>query len=590
MSEAIFERNLELWSRHCPKEAVQLQYVECSPSRPEDDGEEALEWKETIDLASVTALFVYGVGQGGYYRALKEWLKADSERHAVFLEDDAEALIRLFYSEKTTELLCDPQVSLYYFHSVSDADQIFDRVFWDFPMTQWGFEANVRYKESKKIEFIALREQLSYDAAIKNSLLKEYLDYGIVFFRNFYANMRKINKAYLGNALFGKFKEIPAIICGAGPSLQKNVAWLEKAKGKALIFAGSSALNALAAAKIDPDIAAGIDPNEMQEKRLKKLSSLNFPFFYRNRLHPGALDLVNGEKLYITGSGGYPISGFFESRLGIEGEWVEEGRNVVNFCLEIACEMGCNPIIFAGMDLAFTGDHAYSAGVIGDPSKLNVAEHETIIIKKDIFGKDVKTLWKWIAEAKWIGDFSGNHPEKTVINATEGGIGFPGIENVTLQSAVNGLPQPKTSIEKQLKEEIEKASLSHISNERIEGVFQELEEGLVRCKQYLETMDKENEKLLKSVRDGKLSDHSQTGEGILAETELLEEPVFHDVLQIFNQVAAKLMQREIRELSDPKNPLSEAEKEIGKLILNKQKYLFLARVLQVNLELLRAGR
>lgn len=577
MNTAIFEKNLELWSYSCPKEAIQLQYVDCSRSlsfyRTIYSLEEAQVWQKTIDLGEIEVLYVYGVALGYQYEVLKEWLQENPQNQLVFLEDDPEVLVRFFELEVATRLLSDRQAHVYYFNEIDQAEAIFDRLFWDFPMAQWGVAAVGYYEKTKEAKYIALREQLSYDAAIKNALLKEYLDYGAIFFHNFYANMRQINKASLGNALFGQFENVPAIICGAGPSLQKNIDWLKKAKGNALLFAGSSALNALAAAGIQPDLGAGIDPNPMQEERLNKLPPGDFPFFYRNRICPGALQWVKGPKLYITGSGGYPISEFFESRWGIEAPWIEEGRNVVNFCLEIACEMGCNPIIFVGMDLAFTGDQSYSGGVIEDPSVLNVAPHEKIVVKQDIFGKEVKTLWKWVAEAKWMGDFAENHPEKTVLNATEGGIGFPGVENVSLESVVSSLGE-KLGIEKRLKGCIAEASLARISDQNIQEVFQELKEGLMRCQQLLQVLIDENAK------------HAQTGEAMLAETELLEEPAFHAVLQIFNQVATKLMQRDLRELFDPKNPLSEVEREEEKCALNHQKYLFLQRVIQVNLGLL----
>ena len=42
------------------------------------------------------------------------------------------------------------------------------------------------------------------------------------------------------------------------------------------------------------------------------------------------------------------------------------------------------------------------------------------LLKTDIYGKPIYTLWKWIAEANWIGDFAKAHPDITVINATEG--------------------------------------------------------------------------------------------------------------------------------------------------------------------------
>ena len=63
------------------------------------------------------------------------------------------------------------------------------------------------------------------------------------------------------------------------------------------------------------------------------------------------------------------------------------------------------------MDLAYTDMKAYASGVEAN----NTVEAATVtkpdnidqaaLLKTDIYGKPIYTLWKWIAEADWIGDF-----------------------------------------------------------------------------------------------------------------------------------------------------------------------------------------
>lgn len=612
VSEKTFHRNLEIWAHAHPKEAVWLQYVECDNLKfcetkqgqlnlkenshyyhsNTDPKKEAKKWMQQLDLKDTDVLYIYGAGLGYYYEAAKRWLKQSPDHHLVFLEDDLSVIHRLFETQRGSTILKDPQAHLYYFNEVAETEMIFSHLFWEFSMNKIAVSSLKYYEKTKGEKFLDLHHQVTYDAALKNNLLEEYLHYGIVFFRNFYPNMMQLHQSYLGNALFGKFNNIPAIICGAGPSLQKNISLLKSLKDRAIIFAGSSALNALAAEEIAPHLGAGIDPNPMQEERLKQLPKLDFPFLYRNRILPKALNLVKGPKLYITGSGGYDISEWFEKELDIEREWIEEGRNVVNFCLEIAYAMGCNPIIFVGMDLAYSGMKAYSEGV---PDKVSVTEKEiteaeefndVAIQRKGIDGKPVYTLWKWISEAKWIGDFAEEHPDITIINATEGGLGFPDVPNIPLAKVKKKYLQQRYRIQSRVQKQVQACLLSHVTKLKLKKATGKLKVSLERCVEHLDVLIKENEKIRKQLLKEKEVEYTQTGKAALAETELAEEPAFIYVLQIFSNVSSRLLHRELRTLYDPSRKHTEKEIELGRVELNAKTYHFLRDVAKVNIELI----
>lgn len=609
MTDDRLDENIEKWSETHPRESVWLQYFECAKSEwcttnsqrnlklvegersyflHSQDGplEEAKKAVTVHDLKNTDVIYMYGVGLGYSYLALKPWLSEDPNHHAVFFEDDPEVIYRLFETESGSHILDDPQVHLFYFNKISDAEHVFNQIYWLFPKSKMLFDALPLYSRTKQAKFDELRHQITYDASVKTGLLDEYLEFGIAFFRNYYPNMLRINEAHLGDTLFGKFENFPAIICGAGPSLQKNIALLKSLNDKAILFAGSSALNALSAQGIKPHFGAGVDPNPMQEVRLKQVKDLNIPFFYRNRLCHEALKLVTGPKLYITGAGGYDVAAWFEEKFGIEGKWVEEGRNVVNFCLEIAFAMGCNPIIFVGMDLSYTDNKAYSPGVVSQ-NALSISELEASgTIRKDIYGKEVHTEWKWISEAKWIGDFAEAHPEITLFNATEGGMGFPGVQNLTLKEVVEEhllKPQP---IKSQLEPLLQSNSLSRITRKQIVDSFQELAASLEKCTESLEFLNKENEQVKKEIKKSQKTEHTQTGKAALIETELLEEPAFIYILQIFNDVCSKLMTQDIMRLHNPSNKDSEVVKELEKLDLNSERYQFLLKTARINRELI----
>lgn len=596
---SLFEKNLERWSKSHPKEAVMLPYVDtdslivCKTKKgepnlkrkesgkfyhyhsPSDAKKEADKWFSLIPKEGVDILYVYGVGLGYGFEAAKSWLKKSPDHQLVFLEDDPGVIFRLFETELGTSLLKHPQVHLHIFKNIHESEWVFVELYWNFVMKKIEFAAHPLYKKYRLERFQELSHKLSYDASLKNALLDEYLRFGYSFFTNFYENLFLLPEASLGNAFFGKFENVPAIICGAGPSLVKNIQVLKKLQEKALIFAGSSALNAVEAEGITPHFGVGIDPNPMQYERLSQLKKIDFPFIYRNRMNPKAMKLVAGPKLYITGSGGYDVAEWFEQELGIENEFIEEGRNVVNFCLEIAHKMGCNPIIFVGMDLAYTDQKSYSPGVVSDPS---IIDDNELVVRPDMNGKPVSTLWKWISEAQWISDFQKMHPEITLINATEGGIGFAPVPNQTLKSI--SLKQDLN-----LRPKIQKliqTSKIQASSEKIEKALRDLRESLERCVLALDILIKESTQVKAKIEKTKKEVPMQTGKMILVESDVVEEAGFSAILDIFSAASSKILNPEIKKIDKKKIP--EYKKTLLKIDLNLKKYAFLRDAASVNIE------
>lgn len=613
-NENQFHRNLELWARSHPKEALLMPYIDAEGVSfcQTDKGElnlcyestgkstfyeqtgaldEARDWFSTIDSTQVGALYVYGLGLGYYYQAALEWLHADKDRTLIFVEDDLAVLHRFFELEQASELLNDSQVYIAYLRDPSVTTEVLDELYWHVALENAQVSALKFYEKTKKATFEKLCFEIDYGSELKKALIEEYLEFGAPFFANCYQNLLDLPRAYKGNSLYGKFQNIPAIICGAGPSLEKNMELLKQLNGRALIFAGGSAINILNTASIQPHLCAAIDPNEAQNVRLSNTQAYEVPFFYRNRLNPHALKTIHGPHLYLTGSGGYDIAQFFESKFGLEGLDIDEGHNVVTFCLEIAKEMGCDPILFIGMDLAFTDRKTYSSGVVFDPAVEQktldyYANFETTgLMHKDIYGNPIHTLWKWISESEWIGEWAKNHPEITVINCTEGGIGFPYVMNKPFKEAVEEFLRKQYDLEGLVHSEIQMSGLSGVTEEAVIAIMMELHESLTRCMEHLEVLITEVESTKEKLKSEQVSvPIQQSGLAALAEIELADEVGYTAVLAIFNQVYARLLNSELQQIQH--SALSEQENQLKRSELNSKRLQFLYTVAGVNKEII----
>lgn len=612
-----FQMNCDKWSQTDPKKAIMLSYVDCSDIQfcytdknelnlkfekeekifffHSNAGalEEGKNWFRDLQIEDIPLIYVYGIGLGYYYQAACDWLHEDPSRRLIFIEDNLAVIHRLFETKLGHTLIHDPQVQLHFFEGMEASKELFNTLYWNFFLTTLKVSALNLYKNLKTIVYEELQHKIHYDASLKNSLLVEYLEYGVGFFKNYYPNILCLEGSYLADELFGKFENIPAIICGAGPSLEKSLPLLKTLSNRAIIFAGGSALNALNAADVQPHFGAGIDPNAPQYDRVSTNTAFEVPFFYRNRLLHQALETIHGPHLYVTGSGGYDISYFFEEGLDIQGTSIEEGHNVVNFCLELAHVMGCNPIIFVGMDLAFTDMKAYASGVVEDnlvkTEEITKPDHvdQAALLKEDIFGKPIYTLWKWISESEWIGDFAKAHPEIIVLNATEGGLGFPEVLNKSLQEVCDTFLQEDYDLKGLIHSEIFNGCMPQVKTVKILSLMQDLLGSLQRCQEDLSVLMEESEVMKDRIKsEGKVPFPQQTGKASLYESDLAEEVGYRYVLHIFNEAYTRVLNRELQAIHQRIVAPSDVEQALGKIDILIKRFSFLRDVARVNIELI----
>lgn len=513
--------------------------------------EEAKQWFSKLALKNSHILYVFGVGLGHYFEASRHWLDESQEHHIVFLEDDLAVLYHFLHTQTAGDLLRHPRAHLYYF----DGQPCIDQMTWKFVLKQISVSALKLYAKNRKQTFATIKSKLLYESAMKNDVVDEFMNGGAAFFKNFYPNLLQLNTSFNAQKLFNQFKNVPAIICGAGPSLQKNQHLLPKLSDKALIFAGGSAMNAVNAFGFQPHFGVGIDPNSEQFKRYKEQQAEGVPVFYRSRLEHRAFETISGPRLYVKGAGVYPLASWFDEKLGIEGPVLDEGHNVSNFSAEIAVALGCNPIILVGLDLAFTDLKTYAEGVVEenafDESQFNKDKpfELTAQLKEDIYGNKVYTLWKWQAEAEWLSGFAANNKEVQVINASEGGLGMEEIENLTLEQVSQKYLKEEFGLADRIQKEIEHATFQIVSLEKIKESIKELQTSLRKCVDLISALETAE----------------NISEEALAEVDLIEQPGYYALLEVFDKVYEHV------------HPFDK-----------KGKYSFLKRVAEENLSLIKS--
>lgn len=557
----VFKANLERWAILCPAEAEYLSTLECKhtfftqtekgePNLVQNvegkdvfyhsqvgAAEQAKKTLSEINLRNVSLIYVYGIGLGHIYDAAKEWLK-DEHHNLIFLEDDLEVIHRFLETEHATEILNNKQVRLYHFRELDPSVDFWGTLSLMFGSREFKLISSGYYAE--RPTFGDLQATLSFWTNLNRTLSAEYATYGYRFFVNFYKNLHALPYVYRANGLYDQFKNVPAIICGAGPSLRKNLSVLETLGDRALIFAGGTAMNAVNSNGFLPHFGSGIDPNPAHLTRLIMNTAYEVPFFYRQRINAEALELVHAPRLYVNGTGGHQITEWLEKELGIPGVSINEGLNVVNFSMAIAHALGCNPIIFVGLDLAYSDGMSYFPQLESHPIHSKRRDFRTrtveedVIIKTDIFDNPVHTLWKWISESLWLAQFVSNTPDVLFINATEGGIGIPGVINKPLDEVKSYLLWRQMDLRARVHGEIQRNRMPEtVTWERISSLLRDIDESLKKCQEFCVYLQFEYERLRNEAQAGKevpepletpvLSENRDQLEKELAYKEILDE-------------------------------------------------------------------
>jgi hypothetical protein len=511
--------------------------------------EEIAAFKANLHLDGVDIFYMYGIGLGYHYAALKEWLRAKRERRLIFLEDELAAVHALLSSEYAEDLLYDPQVVVRFLPNPKLLHGNLEELVASYSCDRIEVAAIESYQKRKKRRFLQMRLKLLRLSAVHHAILTEAL-YAHKMLVNLLRNIRHWPGSFLAGGLKGKFRGIPAVICGAGPSLQGSLSHLKKIEDRALIIAGGSTIAALSNQGIQPHLGIALDPNAEEFGRLKIASSYEMPLIYATRLQPDVFNVLNGERGYLVSDTGGSCERYFERQMKIEGapigpELGAEALSVTTLAIAFAVEMGCTPIFLNGIDLAYSGTQRYAEGILPS-SHVDVREKrrekkspERLLKRKDIRGHYVHTLVKWVMESECIAAYAKVHPESRIINVSEGGIGFPGIPNGRLSEAAQDLNQ-ELDLRALVHAEIQKLKIS-LPKEKIFREMKEVTESLLRLGSIAEEMLEELERVRDLFPFGQVS--FPTGKMTILEIDFQEEKAFECLFPSLGPALDKLLDR-----------------------------------------------
>ncbi len=232
-----------------------------------------------------------------------------------------------------------------------------------------------------------------------------------------------------------RYNSKPAIIVGAGPSLDKNIDFLQQAKGKALILSVDGAMNSLMNKEIIPDVVSSIERVELTANFYKKKEIPNDVIYVGPNVVLGNI-FEKFSRIIFTGRYGDALFRKFNESIGFTN--INIGINVSHVLIAFARHLGCNPIIFTGLDLAYTNGktHTERFSENFDQSFMNNYKQNVVYVKGQN-GERLESFEHFKHTKSWIESMIAEDKEAMFINATEGGANIEGAVNMKLSDVIS---------------------------------------------------------------------------------------------------------------------------------------------------------
>ena len=242
--------------------------------------------------------------------------------------------------------------------------------------------------------------------------------------------------------LAGSCVGTPAVIAGSGPSLPNVYEQLRREGDRVGLVAVDTSVRPLLAAEIEPHFAVAVDPGAINARNFQDLPAHHeMCLVAEPSVDTGVLAPFPGRTAIFRVSDHEPWPWLAD--LGAAADVSPTFGSVISSALHLAVLLGCDPIVFVGVDLAYTGGQPYCRGVTYEADwQKNIddwvasgsppipvetvwrywIESRPVVTALDVQGREVETARPMEAFRDHLVDRMAVMPEHRYINATGAGI------------------------------------------------------------------------------------------------------------------------------------------------------------------------
>lgn len=303
-------------------------------------------------------IFVFGIG---LCYELKKMLDKDEEKTYIVIEPDEE-IFKVMLENVDISFMVNSKANIAFYvgKELKQIMYIFENIIKELKSLKIKFVVSPAYKAI----YYGLYEKIVEGLRLK---LNRYIvninsinNHDKVWYKNFVRNFRYIKETVPVRALEGSFKNVPAVICAAGPSISYDIEALKKLKKNVLIAAAGTGITVLESNGIKADIAGAMDGDISEAILFRDLNiNRNVNLFYSFQVNEYVLENAEGNKFLMNQIN---MDWYINSNLNWKAYEQFSGSSIANVMAENLARLGCNPIIFLGQDLCYSRDKSYAEG------------------------------------------------------------------------------------------------------------------------------------------------------------------------------------------------------------------------------------
>jgi len=403
------------------------------------------------DYHNDAATVIFGIGTGYFTAAV---IKEMSKRHVIVIVEPVFHMLKIAlrlndYSEAITNgslLFACTREDLDYQLSLIEAGKTITQ--WFLPVEDYVNKRPAEYSHLLNHVMMLITQLKSNTGTIAGA--------GALIAKNDITNLPFVIKHRGVAELKDIYKDKPAILVSTGPSLQKNIHLLmdKDVQKRFVIIAVGQALRILLSYDIRPDFICSVDFGPVNFGHYKGLlDTTDIPLVTINRTYQPIIKHWEGPKFISVSLDGTSTGTLLEFMMHKGG--LLQGGSVSHMNLGLAVNMGCNPIIILGQDLAYTDDDRSHHSLTDEAGKVDIQDN-TVVWKVDdprseiqgehslgplqwvngYYGQPVKTNAGYVSFISTFERMFRSLPDTTFINATEGGAKLEGAEAMTLEEVI----------------------------------------------------------------------------------------------------------------------------------------------------------
>ena len=392
-------------------------------------------WSEGMDgnWSLNAKLLLFGLGNGMYVR---EFLRHTSADHTIIVYEPSSIILRTVLQEfDLSDILADRRVILLLRDTMDKAVETYYYELLTFTdMESFRYSNYLNYSRLFREQYAEYMEGIQNTCNGINSTQSVIGRLGKQYNENTFANLKYFMNGKSLDSLYRNLpKEIPAIVVAAGPSLDKNIKLLHRAKKKALIIAVDSSLRPLLKEGIIPDLCISVD-GKKNVRHFSEEASKDIPLVCMLVSNKEVLDGHRAEKFFLNDLNHHIQHFLSQNELVLPV--TSTGGSVANDAFSLARLLGRKKIILVGQDLAYTGNKTHSGATVRGEWNQDVTKFTNNVWMEGIDGKPILSSGEFQLYRTWFEEQIINCPHIKVIDATEGGAKIKGSIIESLEQAI----------------------------------------------------------------------------------------------------------------------------------------------------------